>query len=191
MTCPVDVTWLRKPWPNQPTQVSSAGYYIVPIKGSYHTLGQFRFYVRNYYNPLNSVVTINTTDLKRKDSAFFQPIVVHFHITLKVCSKCWSFVYITLNCLAFYLNSPFLWGGNCVWAVLWFKGLLARLSPQQCELYPELIQVASGTETELSPRARVGPHSIFPPKPYIVTLKIPLNGRTNGGRFRIFQQKWF
>jgi len=54
-----------------------------------------------------------------------------------------------------------------------------------------LIQVASGTGTGLCQRARVGRHSIIPPKPYISNLKIPLNRRTNGGHVRIFQQKWF
>jgi len=68
--------------------MSSADYCIVPIKGSYIILGQFRFYVGKYCNILNSVVTINTTGLKYKYSAFFQQIVVDFHIIFKICSKC-------------------------------------------------------------------------------------------------------
>lgn len=171
--------------------MSSTGYFIVPIKESYIILGQFRFYVRNYCNLLSSVVTINTTDLKCKYSLFFQQILIDFHIIFKICSKFWSFIYVTLTYLASYLNSSFLWGGNCDRAVLWFTWLLARVSPQQSKLYPELIQVASGTGTGLCPRARVVRHSIIPPKPYISNIKIPLNRRTNGGHVKVFQQKWF
>lgn len=49
-------------------------------------------------------------------------------------------------------------------------------------LYPELIKVASGTVTGLSPGGLFGPHSIITPKRYVFSLRT-IQNKTNDGRF--------